>query len=200
MHHVVFDMMGVIYEEGWFVSRGLGVQLADVIELEALRERYRRFATGKSTRDEFWNGLATNAEGADRELLDGLTVNPSLDAIRERLGRGRCSLLSEIPTPWGKYLLERAGLRNVFRPEVLSGTAGCTKPGAEIFQYLLDRLDADPRSEPVFFLDDKLENLQAGARFGLRTIWYRRQEPDADFEAEHVIESLEELLQIPGMT
>ena len=107
--------------------------------------------------------------------------------------------MSEIPTPWGEHLLVRAGLQGVFQPEVLSGTAGCTKPHDEIFAYLLARVEVDPRREAVYFVDDKLENLAAGAKFGLRGIWYRREESASDFQPAHTITALDELPRLPGL-
>ncbi len=44
---------------------------------------------------------------------------------------------------------------------VVSGHAGCMKPGKEIFEYAFDYFDIDPDSELTFFIDDEKSNISA---------------------------------------
>jgi len=54
--------------------------------------------------------------------------------------------------------------------EVVSARVKTVKPEDEIYKILLDRYDIDPTT--AVYLDDRLENIQAGRKFNLESIWY----------------------------
>ena len=82
----------------------------------------------------------------------------------------------------GVYLLSNASLlqkdywpnvpgHEFFDGTIVSAYEGCVKPGAEIFQRLLDRFHL--RAEECFFVDDLAENVDGAKRVGIDGFVFR---------------------------
>ncbi len=57
-----------------------------------------------------------------------------------------------------------------FNPIVISGEVGLIKPGSEIFQYLLNKINKDAAN--CIFIDDTLPNIQMAEELGFEAILY----------------------------
>ena len=57
-----------------------------------------------------------------------------------------------------------------FNPIVISGEVGLIKPGPEIFQYLLNKINKDAAN--CIFIDDTLPNIQMAEELGFEAILY----------------------------
>ena len=195
MDSVVFDMMGVLFEGGHFISDVLYKQVADRMPLPDLQRRYIDLATGKIDRPRFWSGLFDDWQAEERALLERLAPKPDLDAIRDLKGRCCLGLLTEIPTDWGLALLRKARLSSFFDVLVISGREGITKPDPLIYRRLVSRLPGGGRR---IYIDDKPENLPPAARLGFSTIWLKNpgRSFTIDFTPGRVAESLTETRRI----
>jgi len=192
---VIFDMMGVLYDGGHFVSEELFQKVSDALTVNELRHRYRRYAVGKITREQFWQGLFDDWHEQEQRMLAELQPKPGLDLVRELKGRYFLALITELPTDWAETLLKRAKLDTLFDTTIISGREGCTKPHSKIFQRLVDRL---PKTGRRLYFDDKMENLATASTFGIATAWVRNpgRRPDTDFTPNHVVANLHEAVVV----
>ena len=137
------------------------------------------FEKGQLSVDEF---VATSTErigfsGSAGEFVDAFadifTLNqPIADLIAKLDGDGHpLYLLSNtngIHEPF--FTREWADLFGRFDGAVYSHVAGCMKPDREIFEIAIRRLDLEPAR--TVYIDDRPENVEAGARAGLNAIGY----------------------------
>lgn len=68
------------------------------------------------------------------------------------------------------YFLRTFPIFQFFNGGVYSHSAGCSKPGEEIFRKAITELDLDPAR--TFYIDDLLPNIETAARLGFRTFHY----------------------------
>jgi putative hydrolase of the HAD superfamily len=87
-----------------------------------------------------------------------------------RAGGGRTGFLSNgVPEIVGHLRRTRA-LDASFDAVVVSCEVGCMKPAPEIFRLCLERLGVGPGE--ALFADDRLENVEAARRLGLRALHF----------------------------
>lgn len=175
---VVFDVMGVIFEEGDddrllltpFVRRQ-----NPHMEPAAIRSAYLEASLGRITSEDFWRrvGLADRYPQVERTYLDScLRLSGKIIEIVNCLSRDfSLAILSNDVREWSAYLRAHHGLDRFFQQAVVSGEAGCRKPNREIYTILLDRLAA-PAGQ-CLFLDDREENLIPAAEMGMHTVLYQ---------------------------
>jgi putative hydrolase of the HAD superfamily len=68
------------------------------------------------------------------------------------------------------YFLRTFPIFQHFQGGIYSYSAGCSKPGEEIFQHTIAELDLDPAR--TFYIDDLAANIATAARLGFRTFHY----------------------------
>lgn len=68
------------------------------------------------------------------------------------------------------YFLRTFPIFAHFEGGVFSHTAGCSKPGEEIFRKTIDQLHLDPAR--TFYIDDLLPNIETARRMGFQTFHY----------------------------
>lgn len=68
------------------------------------------------------------------------------------------------------YFLRTFPIFQHFQGGVYSYSAGCSKPGEEIFHKTIAQLDLDPAR--TFYIDDLAANIATAARLGFRTFHY----------------------------
>ena len=199
---IVFDAMGVIFEEGDDIINGLVPFLHrhghGHLDPEAVHAAYRRASLGQISPREFWEsqGLIGEYPAIENEYLDTcLQLDPLFGETAERL-RSRYSLavLSNDIPEWSVYLRRRHGLDRFFENAVISGEVGIRKPAPEIYRILLDRLQAEGKD--CIFIDDRIPNLTPAAALGMIPVWLARQDGPSDPKIPHRIRRLSEL---PGL-
>src|SRR5689334_17189732 len=99
---------------------------------------------------------------ADREVVD----------LIRRLKSAGNSLycLSNMPTTSMEHLERTYEFWHLFTGMVVSSRVGVCKPEREIYAHLLETHDL--RASDTVFIDDTVANLDAAARFGIRTIHF----------------------------
>jgi FMN phosphatase YigB (HAD superfamily) len=68
------------------------------------------------------------------------------------------------------YFLRSFAIFQHFQGGVYSYSAGCSKPGEQIFHHTIAQLGLDPAR--TFYIDDLLPNIETAARLGFRTFHY----------------------------
>jgi putative hydrolase of the HAD superfamily len=112
------------------------------------------------------------------------------DVVRGfRFRGGRTAFLSNgVPEAMGRIRAERL-LESSFDAVIVSCEVGVAKPDPRIYQICLSQLGVD--ADRTLFVDDRLENLEAAAKLGIRTL---------HFGSEDAIEHLTALTNAPLRT
>jgi putative hydrolase of the HAD superfamily len=196
---IVFDAMGVIFDEGDDIINLLVPYLrrrgSTGLDAEAVHAIYRRASLGEITPRAFWHAIGMGAEypAIEKEYLDTcLRLDPDFIETAERLSRDfSLAILSNDIQEWSLYLRQKHGLDRLFQAAVISSEAGVRKPAPEIYRILLDRLGA--AGEDCVFIDDRISNLAPAAALGIVPIWMAKGDDPAMPETTHRIRSISEL-------
>ncbi len=196
---IVFDAMGVIFEEADDIIKGLVPFLHrrgfTHLDPEAVHAVYRRASLGQISPRAFWEaiGLGKEYPAVEKEYLDTcLQLDPAfVETAEQLLGKYSLAVLSNDISDWSAYLRRLHGLDRLFRAVVISGEAGVRKPAPEIYRILLDRLGA--KGGDCAFIDDRIPNLSAAVAFGIVPVWMAKGDEPPKPEFPHRIRSLAEL-------
>jgi putative hydrolase of the HAD superfamily len=94
-------------------------------------------------------------------------------ALRER-GDYVMATLNNESRELNQFRIRAFRLKEIFEIFLSSCTTGRLKPDPEAYRYALQLTQCDP--EESLLLDDRLENVEAAAQLGLRTVWVRDPE------------------------
>jgi FMN phosphatase YigB (HAD superfamily) len=196
---IVFDVMGVIFEEGDDIINRLVPFLNRLgpnrFDPEAVHAIYRRASLGQISPRAFWETIGFGKEypAIEKEYLDTcLQLDPAfIETAGWLIGKYSLAILSNDIAEWSAYLRKRHGLDRLFQATVISGEAGVRKPAPEIYRILLDRLGA--KGGDCAFIDDRIQNLSAAAAQGIIPIWMAKNNPAPDESIAYRIENLSEL-------
>ena len=84
----------------------------------------------------------------------------------------KTGFLSNTETPAMEFFHEQK--YDMFDVLVFSCEEGFRKPGKEIYEITLDRLNTQP--EEMLFIDDRIENIRGAESLGIRTILFKDSE------------------------
>lgn len=98
-------------------------------------------------------------------------LNTALLATIKNLKRSgyKIGMLSNLGRGWIEKYLDEA-TRSLFDEIVISGDVGMYKPYPEIYELLYQRLNLRPAE--VFFVDDRLENVEAAKMIGMEAVQF----------------------------
>ncbi|RPI22166.1 MAG: HAD family phosphatase [Chloroflexota bacterium] len=178
---VIFDLGGVIVRtedrgprEQLAARSGLTYeQLSDLI----FSSLTAQLATiGKISIDEHWEYVCTTLKAPPEELGSikdlfwaGDRVDSALvDAIRSLRPRYQTGLLSNAWITLREALRDEWRIIDAFDVVIISAEAGMAKPDPRIFQLAVDQMKVRP--DEAVFVDDFVENIEAAAKMGLRTV------------------------------
>lgn len=115
-----------------------------------------------------YGGTAAEFESIWCEIF---TQNEPMHATLGALaGKLPMHLLSNTSGLHKDYFLRTFSIFQHFQDGVYSYSAGCSKPGEEIFRKAIVQLDLDPAR--TFYIDDLLPNIETAARLGFHTFHY----------------------------
>lgn len=108
-------------------------------------------------------------------------VEPTVELIKELKERGyKLYVLSNMSKEYIAYL-RRFPVFELFDFQVVSCEIGLGKPDHRIYEYLLSHCQLDP-SETIF-IDDRNDNVEAAAEFGITPFHFDRRNPVEACEA-----------------
>jgi putative hydrolase of the HAD superfamily len=140
--------------------------------------------------------VAAHLEAWTPHTLTDPQAAPLLAALRER--GIRTGLLSNThwPREWHERILERDGVLDLIDVRVYTSELRHTKPHAEAFRAVLDRLDTEP-SRAVMVGDRPFDDISGAQALGMRTVLLPNGfVPPAPVQPDATISQLWELLPL----
>lgn len=176
---IIFDIGGVLLEgnahsliDQLALSKDEKKQLLDFIKSEG----WRLWDAGKITQDEL---IALGDNRPALKVLISLFLSPqrafigeTREVVNKLKDRGyKLYVLSNFShESYETFILGRAEFFNLFDGIVCSSKLGKIKPDKEIFLELFGRFKIEPAD--ALFIDDSLENIEAGQKLGLKGLHY----------------------------
>ncbi|MDQ6978463.1 MAG: HAD-IA family hydrolase [Ghiorsea sp.] len=190
---VAFDLFGVVITEGHMVSNALMPLLPQGTSLTMVKSFYNPYTRGEISEETFWQGIGQpEYKQLRQDFLHTFFLNAELPKVLQVLsGKYRLAILSNLGKDWADTLITKFQFEQTFSPIIISGKEGCQKPNPAIYERLLvqSQLDADE----IMFIDDRLENLAAAHVLGMKTVHYKHEPDDFDFQADYQIQKMSEL-------
>ena len=157
------DYLNAYAQKGFFAKYENG----DMDSIE-FRDEIRKRCTKENVQD----------EDIDEAFFTFLThVDPyKVKLLMELKKKYHLLLLSNVnPIGWSKccelfYDANEIDIEDVFEKLYLSYRVKASKPGKEIYEYLIKDSGINP--EEALFIDDSKANIEAGAEMGLNTLYY----------------------------
>ena len=150
-------------------------------QIERLKQRLE---SGQIDDQSFIDGameaIAFEGDAADFRQLwnDVFSPNPPMWEVVEQLaGRFPLYLLSNTSGMHMEHLRSTYEVLRHFDDGIYSHSAGCMKPGEEIFQQAIERFDLAPAA--TVYIDDLPDNVVTGVRLGFDTMAYSPRRHDA---------------------
>lgn len=170
---LILDAMGVLYQAGDDVAELLVPFVHDNgrtdLPAGAIEQKYTAASLGQLDAAAFWKDVGVDPAKEDdylagHRLIEG--TREALPSLRQRFASIAC--LSNDVADWSAKLRRRFGLEAWIDPWFISGDLGIRKPSPEIYQLVIDRLDARPQD--IVFVDDRPRNLDAAKALGIHTV------------------------------
>ena len=175
---IVFDMMGVIFEEGDTMSTVLFPfvnEQNNAVSREEVNSLYIKGRVGTLTSRQIFEALGFKDEPrkAEEGFLRKLKLDPGFKPAAEKLKtKYKLGVLSNDVSEWSGNLRKMHKLDGLFDAVVISGDAALHKPQKEIFEFFLKK--SGVRAEECVFVDDKVRNLVPAEALGFKTIKFVR--------------------------
>ena len=169
---VALDAMGVIYEQqgvSGLLSAFAG-RLGVALDPGAARDAYREASLGRMSSAELWEALGIPGPARDAEFLAGRVLMPGVREFLTAMQREgiRVGCITNDVAEWSLRQRRRYGLQDSIGPWVVSAEVGVRKPAAGIYERFLAETGCD--AGECLFVDDTVENLDAAAALGFRTV------------------------------
>ena len=181
---VIFDVGGVLHgSSGNYIFQDI-MQTFEITE-EVLREVWSeiigKLGKGEITENEFWRLFLKKIKSNKplpkeslllREFIKHYDRNDDVINLVKRLKNNsyKVAVLSNSIKPHAEYQYKIGIYRN-FNIVVLSHEVGMQKPDLKIYKYLLRKLRVKP--EEAFFVDDKLNNVEAASKLGIHAVLFK---------------------------
>jgi FMN phosphatase YigB (HAD superfamily) len=193
---IAFDLFGVIITDGHLVTNGLMPLLPAGITKADVKPYYDAYTGGQISEAAFWQGIGLTVDCDIRQrFLNIFELDVELQQVTQVLrGRYQLGILSNLGAEWGDMLESRFRFSGTFEPRIISGAVKCQKPEPAIYETLIRA--SGVKGEQIAFIDDRRENLEVAASFGMTTIHYQRERDKHPFEPDFTITTLGEAVSI----
>jgi putative hydrolase of the HAD superfamily len=186
--------MGVIFQVGDEVRDLLCpfiVEKGGCPDLSQVQAMYSKASLGTITAQDFWCGMGINPALED-EYLGRHRLNEGVIEFMRTCQAARMEVwcLSNDVAEWSRKLRRRFELEKYLSGVVISGEVGLRKPNPTIYRMLV--VKSGFRMGEIVFVDDNIQNLDAAAGMGLRTVLFGPL-PKGIRTGHKVIEGLAEL-------
>ena len=163
------------------------------ISYKRLKSIYIKYALGKIDQDEFNKIVPKEIE---KKFLDSIPLDKSALETVNWLKKKRylLGILSNMPKPWGNYLIKKFKLDDYFSIIVFSGEYGIRKPHEKLYLVFVEKTRVKPQN--CYLIDDKLINLKEARFLLMKTIWRKREKQEILFIPDYVITDLKQLKKI----
>ena len=185
MKNIVFDLGGVVFARDVQKCTPDFIRFFDFVRAPEMPGFWEEYDRGTRSLDETKEAMCS-IRGCTREKCDAYVqqaialqepVKPTERLLGDLKYAGyKLYVLSNMSKEFIAFL-RRFPLYGHFDGEVISCEEQTVKPEPRIYRILLDRYGLAP--EETLFIDDRPANLEAAARFGIRTRLFRHGEPEA---------------------
>ena len=170
---IVFDFFGVISSEIAPVWLRKYFNEEDAKRIKA--EIVSKVDSGEITEMELYRQLGklanVSAEEVAKEWMDLVKINDRLvNFIKELKENYKVILLSNASDTYLRKILNRYELIPLFDEIIISSEVELVKPGSEIYQLALDRMQVKP--EESVMIDDNIVNINGAKNVGMDGILY----------------------------
>ena len=182
---LIFDMYGVIIKEskGNFIpytlehfDKSWHERLIRQLKDEQL---FTKAGNGEFTSNEFLSRLGfSNPEYHMHNYIEHyLTLDDSFIEFAEKyFDKYNFILLSNDVVEWSAYITKYYKLNKYFQYKIVSGDVGCRKPGKEIFQTTLSKINKN--AGQCLFVDNSSANLKTASSLGFVSVLFNRDKED----------------------
>lgn len=161
---IIFDLLGVITKEPMFATNIVYPIVKDRVSYNLFKKKYLLYATGAINRKEFWEFICAPKEIVkfEKKIFQKTKLTPEIKKIMsDLLASGYILYLAtEIPKEWGELLLEKAGIKNMFKKKFYSSDLLSTKPFARFYKIVFESIG----NNEIFYVDDTPVNLLAAQK------------------------------------
>ena len=177
---ILFDLGRVILDFDMADCESTLASNSDLDQEEFLRVlwdtgRIRQYECGKLTTSEFYEylcregGLRMDYDDFYRSWSDVFRPEPILSApfLTELANRYTMVLISNTNEAHADYIRRHYDVFDCFEHHILSYQVGALKPDPKIFEAAIEVTGHHPAA--VLFIDDREENVAAGAELGMQT-------------------------------
>jgi putative hydrolase of the HAD superfamily len=184
---LLWDVGGVILSNAWDHAGRRAAADHFGLDAEDLERRHESvaadFETGRLDEEQYLSSTVFYAPRSfSRETFQrfmrarSVALASSLGTARALREQGEYVMvaLNNESRALNHYRITTFGLKEIFHTFLSSCYTGRRKPDPDAYRYALEVTQRDPEESLV--LDDRLENVEAAARLGLRTLWVR--DPD----------------------
>jgi|BioPla2DNA2_1021312.scaffolds.fasta_scaffold125748_2 putative hydrolase of the HAD superfamily len=191
MKFLVFDMYGVIIEESKGKFTPFVYSHFRDLNKTYFRELYIKASTGVIDSDNFIATLGfTDPQASKCDYIEKhLTLDKGFIPFAEKFsGKYQFALLSNDVKAWSEHIRSFHNIDRYFTHIVISADAGCRKPGREIFEIALTKMQTAAKN--CIFIDNSVQNLVTASEVGMDTILFNRDGEEYDGK---IVNSFEEL-------
>ncbi|MEK6966207.1 MAG: HAD-IA family hydrolase [Thermoproteota archaeon] len=181
---VLFDIGGVLvnWRDAWLyhvVSEKFGVQ--EKILTSECEKEIVNLHTGKISENEFWRKIGKKVKSSELQKVkkslihdtfkDKAKLNNSILKMVKKIQENKIKVgvLSNLEKTT-HTILEDLALLDSFEFQFYSHKTGFAKPDRRIFKYVLGNVPF--KSSEIFFIDDKISNVQVANSIGIKSIKY----------------------------
>jgi HAD superfamily hydrolase (TIGR01509 family) len=170
---VIFDFFGVLRTDGykaWLTHQNIPHE-------GAYYDLSRRSDLALLNEEEFFQELSelVGRTVTKDEMDQSTAIYADVVAIAEKVGETYpTGLLSNAPGEYLRTILANNDLERLFKTIVISSEIGMVKPDRNIFEYILDKMDATP--EETIFIDDSPLNVEGAKAVGINAIRFESPE------------------------
>lgn len=168
---IIFDFFDVIRTDAYkaWLSNQNYKREGQFAELSEKMDR------GDITDKEFLETLGRICGRPAEVVLEEMEADTKVDMNVVRIidkiaGAYKIGLLSNSPSNFLRDLLHDNDLEKYFDVIVISSEVGMIKPNADIFQYILQKMNVQP--EETIFIDDNPSNVKAAAELGITGVHF----------------------------
>ena len=186
--HIIFDLGETVLTDDWNVNyHQLLQEFSDYYNIsfdnmqKAWLSLWPKIKVGKINEDVFWKNFLTiseseklNIEPAKMFWRDFQKPIENMLSLVVRIKENyQVSALANTAKEWFDFKRQKFDLDEYFDVIVASGHVGIAKPSPEIFQIILNRLNA--KAEECLFIDNKEKCLLSARKMDMRTVLFTNQ-------------------------
>lgn len=184
IHVILFDIGGVIvkWKDKWLyndVAKKFG--LSELLLANEGKKELSNLRLGKISEPEMWQRIGRKINSKELSNIKGslihdifkarISIDDSIFVIIKQLQKKniKIGVLSNTTLVTHSIVEELIDM-SYFDYQFLSYRIGWEKPDEEIFEYVTDQMPYS--KEEILFIDDKLSNVNAAKKFGIKTIHF----------------------------